>query len=189
MFSVKDEKADAKLFRSDFVNMYTTSDQSIWAALRSRDVHPYKVDLTDISISVSYDSRQMAPLISKILGNQITMDEFSAHGSMNIWKSIIAIMKMLEKYENDKNHPTDPGRKCVAFTSDQHLMNALAYRNIDASNTITVNSDKVLIYEFDEAKCQEIKEILFSSCTGDLSDHIRMRGIWRKIKNLGRRQA
>ena len=92
MFTIVRDDTVIKISKDD---LFVTSDATIWAALRSRNMFPLKVALTDTAIQVSYLSKDVMEFIPNISSGVANLDEISAHGATVIWKAIFGFMKML----------------------------------------------------------------------------------------------
>jgi hypothetical protein len=162
-------------------DVYTTTDFITWAALRSKEVHPFKVELTDTSIRVSYRLEQVSDYLPTISSGSMEIDENTAHSSTVIWKAVIGFMKMLSRFEVDKRINTR-GMDCTAYTTDQYLMWVVSLRGAFPYRVTTRGNDAA--FEFEEKQLEDMKQFLFSRFVGKLSDYSAMRAIWRQAKTF-----
>src|ERR1035437_4983075 len=85
----------------DQSRVYTTSDSSFWTAMRSKEIYPFRVSLTENCIQVSYEMDKVAGLIPEVINGTTPIDELDAHGGIVLWKALIGLMKMLSRYDVD----------------------------------------------------------------------------------------
>ena len=163
------------------LDIYTTSDFITWAALRSQEVHPFKVHLTDTSIQVSYRLDQVSALLPTISSGSMEIDENTAHSCTVIWKAMIGFMKMVSRFEVDKKMNAR-GVACIAYTTDQYLMWVVSLRGAFPYRVTTRGNDAA--FEFEEKQLESMKQFLFSRFVGKLSDYTAMRAVWRQAKTF-----
>jgi hypothetical protein len=167
--------------------IYVTSDSTFWAAMRSKEIYPFKFQLTENSVEVSYALDTVSSFIHDVSKGVVKIDELTAHGTTVMWKAIIGFMKMLSRYDNDlKFAPTGPGEKerIHAFTTDQYLVWVLTYRGITPTQVSSRGKDT--IFEYSQEKITQIKDFLFSSYIGSSKDLTYTRNVWRQAKTIQR---
>jgi len=177
MFSISIDETVSKLGTDD---LYATSDASIWAALRSHNIFPIKVELTDTAVRVYYRTPQVMALIPDISSGFADIDELDAHGTTVLWKAVIGFMKMLSRYEVDKS--VSDSEESYAYTTDQYLIWAAAFRKIYPSRVTHRGRDAAFVYT--EEQIEELKSFLFFSYAGKMSDYTSMRGVWKQAKTF-----
>lgn len=160
--------------------VYGTSDSIFWAAMLSKGIYPFKISLTEQAIQVSYELEKVAGFITEVSSGKTEINELDAHGSTVLWKAVIGVMKMLSRYEIDRNLAGVGSGEPHAYTTDQYLVWVLSFRGITPSRIISRGNDAA--FEFDSI--DELKDFLFFPFTGNLHDYASMRGVWKQAKNF-----
>jgi hypothetical protein len=169
----------------DQSRVYTTSDSSFWTAMRSKEIYPFRVSLTENCIQVSYEMDKVAGLIPEVINGSTPIDELDAHGGIVLWKALIGLMKMLSRYDVDlKFDRTAPGEqeKIHAYTTDQYLVWVLSFRGITPTRVASRGRDTS--FEFGPEKIEQLKDFLFRPYMGNMQNFSSMKNIWRQAKTF-----
>ena len=165
--------------------IYVTSDSVFWAAMRSKEIYPFSVSLTEQSVQVAYDMKAVSKFIPGVSSGSVEMDELAAHGSVVLWKAVIALMKMLARYDTEeKLAKTVKGNaeETFAYTTDQYLVWVLSFRGITPSRVSSRGKDTS--FEFGRDKIEQLKNFLFFPYRGNVNNYLSMRNVWRQARTF-----
>ncbi len=165
-------------------DVYTTSDQPFWSAMRAKEVYPFRVALTDSTVQLSYEMKAVLPYFSEVINGKSSIYELSAYGTIVLWKAQIGAMKMLSNYSTDLTlaKTAGPGEKnkIHAHTTDQYLVWVLSYRGVSPVKFVSRGRDTM--FEFGPEQIAQVEAIFFEPFMGDVNQIINMRNTWRNAR-------